>query len=240
MADVKNNLRATTWPQATDDASAGYTKGSYWFNDGIMFICADATANAARWMPIQGDMEALQKNAYIKPANFGGFASDALIPASDTLYLFPFMLTKPIDSVALHVKVAGSTGAAAVFGIYPTDPVTGKPDGQSRIGGSLTTLSLTSTGDRAGGFTGGARDLVGLFWLGMHVNSTGVTTMPTCVPMNGNGRHIHRGDLSDVQNALALRCYAVNAAYTGSAPSTVPTTGTSTVNAPMPSLRVAP
>ena len=49
---VQNNLTATTPPGATDDASAGYSVTSLWFDQsaGEVYRCMDATAGAAVWV----------------------------------------------------------------------------------------------------------------------------------------------------------------------------------------------
>ena len=50
------NLSATTNPTATADSVAGYAPGALWLNTatGRIFICANATSNAAVWLEIVG------------------------------------------------------------------------------------------------------------------------------------------------------------------------------------------
>jgi hypothetical protein len=46
---VQNNFSAMATPTATDDISEGYTEGSVWYYDGILYTCVDDTEGAAIW-----------------------------------------------------------------------------------------------------------------------------------------------------------------------------------------------
>lgn len=50
---IKNNFVATTSPSATDDNTQGYAVGSKWIDvsNNVPYICVDATASAAIWVP---------------------------------------------------------------------------------------------------------------------------------------------------------------------------------------------
>lgn len=53
-----DNLAATTNPTVTDDADLDYAVGSLWLNTAAsgLWICDDATADAAVWVPVDGDL----------------------------------------------------------------------------------------------------------------------------------------------------------------------------------------
>jgi len=237
---IKNNLRATAAPTVTDDSAAGYSIGSHWYNKstGTIWVCRSNTASAAEWQPLGVDYEPWPSNTYRLPENCAGTVSDMTLPTTDTFFLFPFMIRRPIAGVALAVStIAGTAGAAATFGLYPTDLSTGKPDGQTRLGGTLAGgLALDSaTGVRGGSFA--TRDLVpGLYWVG--VLTKGVVSPAVVKGMVSNGKYIHR-DLTDVVAGTLNTCLSSATTYSGSAPGTCPGTSAIRTAAPMPALLAA-
>lgn len=54
VANILNNLSATTAPTSTDDSGSGYGVGSHWIDitNDRAFICVDATSSAAVWLEI--------------------------------------------------------------------------------------------------------------------------------------------------------------------------------------------
>jgi hypothetical protein len=234
---IKDNLRATSAPSATDDTSAGYSIGSTWYNKstGTFWVCRVNTASAAEWMPIQSTYEAWQSASFRLPDNFGSILAAQQPAVEDRIYLLPFLITRAIDGVSLYLETVGSTDAAAVLGLYPNNPMTNKPDGQSRIGSNLGSVALTSgTGAKTMSFT--ARDITpGLYWLGVHLK--GVTTMPIFTGMRSNGKHVHRADWNDIAAGTNVLCYSAVATYTGSAPSPCPVTSAYSLASPMAMIR---
>jgi hypothetical protein len=232
MANVKMNLRATGYPQSTDDSSTGYAQGSYYWFNGVLFLCRSATPGAAVWTLI-GDEEAFPSGTLCYPDNFGGTLSNVTPGTSNDVYaLFPFLLRRPVSSVGMCVPTLGASGAAVTFGLYTHDRTTQKAG--TRIA-NIGTIDLTtsSTGLRIAGFT--AQDLVGLFWVSVHMKLIG-TTAPTVVQMGtSNGRHIHSGGGSDLVALAPFKCYSSSDTYTSSPPTTpfVTQPGTAAVACPV-------
>lgn len=57
LENVKNNFTATVNPSVSDDALAGYSPGSQWYNTsaGRLYILASNAAGAANWISINGE-----------------------------------------------------------------------------------------------------------------------------------------------------------------------------------------
>ena len=49
---VKNNFNADAEPEATDDETEGYSKGSIWIYEVAAYICVEATEDDAVWARI--------------------------------------------------------------------------------------------------------------------------------------------------------------------------------------------
>lgn len=231
MADVKYNLRATATPQTTDDSSAGYVQGSLWHWDGRLFVCRSASVGAAVWVRYSADEEAYASAMYRYPDNCNGVLGD-ITPAvgTDLFGVFPFMVRRPFSGVSISVSSAGSTGAAMAVGVYLNDPATSKPTATGRVA-NMGNVPLTSTGIRTVSNT--AVDVVGLIWVSVHVKLAGVTTAPTYVGMTGaNGKHVHRGDASDLTAKSLLQHYSSTDTYTTSPPN--PIFATSSINRLLP------
>jgi len=242
MADIKNNLRGAAAPLPTDDAASGYSRGSYWEFGGRFFVCRDATAGAAKWAEI-GQRQAWQSNQYIPPDNCVDFADVQPSSGLDRFCLFPFPIDRPIAGVAVTLVTPGSAGAIASFGIYPSDPLTGYPNGQARIASAGTIALDTSAGFKQGTFGGQPLDLFGLFWVSVHLKgASGVSTMPVVKGMlKSNGRHIHRNDGSEFVAGAFHKCLQSNDTYTASPPAICPSVlaAAPSHDVPMPVLRAA-
>lgn len=236
MADIKNNLRASIAPMATDDSSVGYSEGSQWFNKatGVLWVATSVAVGAARWVPHQPGLDAWPSNTYRKPANFGGGVVDVTPVAVDALYLLPFLVTRAIARAGVPLITAGSSGAAASFGIYGTDPSTRKPDGMPRLQ-NIGAVDL-SAGAPAAKATGAVSlDLPpGLYWLGTHFKGAGITTMPVLKGMDKcNGLYVLSSSMNDLLNSFVYQAYYSAQTYvSGQVPGTCPVT---TLNAnPVP------
>ncbi len=65
VANILDNLTATAAPTVTDDSSDGYSAGSWWYYSGTLYICTDATEDAAVWTEISGGSGAVDSvNGY--------------------------------------------------------------------------------------------------------------------------------------------------------------------------------
>ncbi len=124
MADIKNNLAATTNPGATDDASAGYSLGSGWTNQarGMAWLCLDATAGAAKWVrhPAAADLWPAARYKW----------TDALLEmeqgplaTADSFTYTPLMLTEKLTAtgLALLVDTIATVTQGCRMGVYDTD-----------------------------------------------------------------------------------------------------------------------
>jgi hypothetical protein len=231
MADIKNMLRGTAAPQVTDDASAGYIAGSKWTWGFRNYACIDATVGAAKWIRTLDNVDAWPSATYRLPDNCNGmFADTTPGVGTDFFGLFPFLVDRPFNQVAVSVSAIGSGGTELRFGAYPHDPVTGKPSTTSRLanigGGTINSPGLKS-------FSGATIDVVGLVWISVHCRLVGITTAPTWVTMAGaNGRHVHTGSGAELTNKQALYHYTSTDAFTTSPPT--PVFNTSAINRGIP------
>ena len=229
MANAKNYVRATSGPQLTDDSSKGYSVGSIWIYDGHLYICRSANVGAAVWVRYSADQEAWPSRTYRYPDNCNGMLGD-ITPAvgTDLFGVFPFMVSRPFNSAGVSVSAAGSSGSAVSIGVYAHDELTGRPG--ERIA-NMGNTPLTSIGMRT--VSNATVDWKGLIWVSVHVKLIGVTTAPTYVGMTGaNGKHVHRGDGSDLAARSLLQHYSSTDTYTTSPPS--PIFGTAAINRLLP------
>ena len=122
-------------------------------------------------------------------------------------------------------------------GVYPHDPITGKPSTASRlanVGGN----ALTTTGLKV--YAGATIDVVGLAWISVHSKLTGIATAPTWVAMSGaNGKHVHSGSGADLAGKSAYQHYSSTDAFTTSPPTPILTTAAVNRALPCPMLLAA-
>lgn len=224
---MKNNFYAQAAPQTTDDLTQDYAPGSQWWWDGRLFICQSAASGAAVWIAIEPGAHAWPSNTYAFPDNCtGDFADITPSTSSDLLGFFPFIVNQPVIGVGLWCASAGSAGATAACGLYAHDYLTGRPGARY---GTLGNPGLTATGLRSSS-AAAPYDVRGLVWVGVHMKLTGLTTAPTVTCMSkANGRHLHRGDGTDLQNKALIQMWSSTDAHTGSSPNPPPA-GISTIN----------
>ena len=245
---VKHNLRATTDPGATDDASVGYARGSGWWNDtkGVLFRCTDSTASAAVWLREGPRRPKPFSQAWLLPAHLTQLGSGTPVVSSigvagggAVLSLVPFDIPEKmtVEALGLYLNTAGSTGAAALFGLYAHNPTTGKPDGGARLYQSSGTALDGTTGARSN--TGlSVAVSPGLVWGAILLKD--VTTMPVVQRYTGVlPSWVFSTADTDISSGNIWRYYSAEQTYAAGLPSTCPSTSASTGIMPVLRLRLA-
>jgi hypothetical protein len=128
---IKDNLSSTSEPVATDDNTQGYAVGSRWLNTitGIIYVCADATTNAAKW---NAQAACPEHPGYIAglwyPSTIRRLAPAGVTTTTNTIYLTPLLLAHrvTIDGLGIRLNSSASAGATARIGIYTSK--NGLPD----------------------------------------------------------------------------------------------------------------
>lgn len=217
MADIKNNLSATTAPSAANDASQGYATGSTWFHKeaGVMWICTDASPNEARWIVQTVDHPWPSQHIRTMPGVFVNPASGAAVPDLLTLTPFVFYQRRRIDGIGIRLVTAQANGEVRL-GIYRTDPLSEKPGACLYDAGaiSLAAGSGNKTIDVDWSLDPGA------YWLAAIFQSVG--TLPTIMRTGGTlPGMLTRASSDDVTSSNGTRCLTAAQAY-GALPATAP------------------
>ncbi|WP_419827865.1 hypothetical protein [Sphingomonas sp.] len=177
MADIKNNLSATTDPAGANDSSQGYAVGSTWWHktDGVLWECTDATTGAALWVRVNGNARPWGSHQLRTPDYISSWSATQC--AADTLVMFPmtFQQKMVVDGIGIRCTVVGSAGAAARLGIYRHDQSTGLPAARKA---DLGEIALDSgTGNKTITLASLQYFDPGIWWLACVLK--GVATMPT-------------------------------------------------------------
>ena len=115
----KNNPAAAARPTANDDTGDGYSIGSLWYYQGVLWICTDATATAAHWRPLNPIVTTAtvlsgQTSVSVAIAGITGAANGDAVTAT----------VKTKGANAAYVTGADITGGNLVISVN-TDPGTG-------------------------------------------------------------------------------------------------------------------
>ena len=113
----KDAALASINPVVGDDTLAGFSVGSMWFNTttGMAWLCIDATAGAAQWVPLMGGETML---GHIKAANMNSTADQAFtmnVPATAIKFgISKILVTNP--SISLTTAAGGVYDTASKGG----------------------------------------------------------------------------------------------------------------------------
>lgn len=112
-------------------------------------------------------------------ATFTGFASTtSAVPAIDTVYIYPFVITSNVTVASLSVRVvtggAGSSVKLAIYGTGSTGKPSGAPLAANNTGAATTSNSTTVTLSAAVTLT------PGVYWVAQKYTGT----LPTTVSIN--------------------------------------------------------
>lgn len=174
------NFLATTSPVTTNDNTQGYGPGSWWLNvnTGQLWICRNATTNAAVWLPVQ--IPADSPGFIVGNWYYGGMPGQRLVTGgavnNTTQYMYPFLVRErcTIDQLAMRMTTPGTTNIQ--MALYASDPAL-----INRPGALLSsTGSIVSTG-AAGMLSGALAAPVqldpGIYWYGFQTGDNTILGM---------------------------------------------------------------
>lgn len=142
------NLDALAAPTASADATLGYAAGSLWREvaTNALWFCADATAGAAVWVPLQP-----APFGYASARWYSGLVSQqsivSSVPAADTMYAHPMLIRERVAVSTLGIRVAATagTGSAVKMAVYAANRA-GRPVGapvlSNNVGAATTTINV--------------------------------------------------------------------------------------------------
>jgi hypothetical protein len=109
---VPTTYDATRDPTTTDDGTQGTELGSLWMNTTRQTVweCIDTTTNAARWVRIGMSMPGRISSKFY-PTTDAIHNTGTAVPAVDTLYVYPFLVTEKItvSSLVARIVTAGTS-----------------------------------------------------------------------------------------------------------------------------------
>lgn len=174
---TKSNLTASAAPSSTDDSSKGYSVGSVWFRSdvGVVYRCRDATASAAKWVPVSSAPALhpgyIAGNWYY-PGGMTGIIAGGTAVAANTLYLIPIVIFErcTISDLAARVSTLGTSGNFQL-GIYALDPSNLNRPGVL-IDKTAATLSTNAAGNISGPLGGNQQIEPGIYFLGLNCDNS--------------------------------------------------------------------
>lgn len=177
---AQNNFTATAPPAVTDDTTAGYTPSSVWYDTvgQIIYVCIDATAGAAQWLPYSGEVWALDADGEVvdHDALVGGSFLTSVIDRIGTVTVDKFDAFS-FPTVGNRTKVIGADGNEIESFVHSWD-----------FAGSSTAEALVEARDPTGlntaGFTLGYSSFGGS--IGLIITQGGVQTS-RFVAVQGSG-----------------------------------------------------
>lgn len=232
----RNNLTASAPPATTDNAAAGYSRGSMWFDGstGTIYYYIDEAAGSANWtMDPSFGPDGLASGNFQFPDNL---AAPTTAPGATVAHAvaWPFTARRRLtyDRIGMQLTTP-QAGAEARLAIYRDDFGTPK----AAAGGLILdagTISLASgSGDILATIN---QSMLGPFWVVIFMKD--VATQATITV-----RSVLTHRTASVQGLAALsttiKSYYVPLTYPGSAPDAAPSFTSASTLLPVPQLRVA-
>jgi len=151
----RHNHGASAVPLVTDDSTAGYSKGSLWLYDGVVYVCADAAAGAAVWAGV--GQTNLANNLFFVDYNDTSSAASPVTLVADTWTTLPndglgaFTNTTFLPS---GVSLLGAGGAIDISDLALGSDVSIRPDFTVTPTSNNSSISFRfSLGTGAGAYT---------------------------------------------------------------------------------------
>jgi len=120
-----NNFTATSPPTVNDDSADGYSIGSRWVDttgDLEAWVCADATAGAAQWLPTTLTVDDLGSLAVLNEVAYANIAAAAIGSTAEILTGTASKLANAANLAPLYygTKLYQTTGTSVTIGTWTT------------------------------------------------------------------------------------------------------------------------
>jgi hypothetical protein len=164
-ATIAPAVPLTRDPLTTDDVDAGFRVFSLVLNtnNGRVWLCVDATADAAAWRPLSVAGGFVHRSGLYYPMVPSGQQTTIRVTDPDLLFLTPFELHERVPFAALGFWiVTGGTGSAVKQAIWRD--VGGRPAGAPLLADNAGVATATSSAAALAAVTGFVGP--GLFWHG--------------------------------------------------------------------------